>query len=212
VIIDDHRVFVEALALLLEGEADIDLVGTATEGIEGYELCERLRPDVALVDVGLPDVDGVSVTMEIARRSPRTSVVVISALADDDLVIRAIDAGAVGFVHKVSAVDQLLAVVRGAASGNIVLPEDRHDEILRRLAERPSADTADFELTPEEREVLVALTKGMTPSDAAGNLGKSEPEVRSDINAIVSKLGARSLLEAVLVGLRHGIVTLDGPA
>jgi DNA-binding NarL/FixJ family response regulator len=207
VVVDDHQVFVDALTMLLEGERDLDLVGSAGEGAAGSELCETRRPDVALVDIALPDVDGVTVIREIVRRSPRTNVVVIAALADDDVVVEAINAGAVGFVPKVRTVDELLSVVRQAAKGNVVLPAERHDDILRRVA--VGQGRRDIDLTRRERDVLRAFGQGMTADGVARRLGVGVAEVESSVAAILSQLDARSVLEAVLIGLRRGLVTLD---
>lgn len=135
-VVDDHRAFAESLAMLIDGEEDFAVAATLATGQEAVRECARRAPDVVLLDLALPDIDGIEVTRRIVAASPRTRVVLIAAVADDDAVARAIEAGARGFVPKVSAVDQSLSVIRGAAEGRIVLPDDRKDAIIALVEER----------------------------------------------------------------------------
>ncbi|HEX9124146.1 MAG TPA: response regulator transcription factor [Actinomycetota bacterium] len=137
-VVDDHRAFAESLALLIDGEEGLRVVGTVTTGEEAVRECARLAPDVVLLDLALPDIDGIEVTRRIMAANPATRVVLIAAVAGDDAVARAIEAGARGFVPKVSAVDKCVPVIRGAAGGRIVLPDDRRDAIIA-LVERHRA-------------------------------------------------------------------------
>jgi len=135
-VVDDHRMFAESLALLIETEPDIEVVGLAATGEEGVEMASSLSPHVVLLDLELPGIDGVEATRRIAAETPSSRVVLISAAPDDDAVADAILAGASGLVPKVAAPERLIPAIRAAVEGRIVLPEDRHDAIAGRLADR----------------------------------------------------------------------------
>lgn len=201
--------FSDGLRLLLAGEDDIELIGAVTHGSAGLEVCARERPDVALVDVDLPDLDGIAVAERIAAGTPSTHVVVVSALSTADVVGRAIDAGAVGFVSKARAADELVRIVRSAADGEAVFEmPGRPDVIFIRGRRSASGARVKRNLSPREVDVLQGLADGLSTAELASKLFVSPRTIQGHVQSILTKLDARSKLEAVLRGLRLGVVRL----
>lgn len=211
-IIDDHRMFAEALVLLLRTAPDIEVVGIAGAGEEAVERCRDECPDVVLMDIGLPGMDGVTATRRIKEECADTHVVVISALQPNDVVAAAIEAGASGFIPKTEAADNLLSVIRRAAEGEVVLPAGRMSDVLERLRhardDREEADLLLAQLTERELQLLQAIADGRSTAETAEALFISEHTVQSHVRSILAKLGVRSKLEAVLFALRHGAIQL----
>ena len=215
-VVDDHRMFTDALELLIRTEPGLRLIGTAASGEDALELAASECPDVVLMDIELPGIDGVEATRRLVDVCPEARVVAISALQPDRVLASAIEAGASGFVPKSRAADELMRVIRRAAEGEIVLPEADMSGILTRLQEakhrREDAQAVTERLTEREIEILEAFAAGRNTAEVSATLFLSEHTVNSHLGSILSKLGVRSKLEAILFALRHGVIPLpEGP-
>jgi two-component system, NarL family, response regulator LiaR len=210
-IVDDHRSFGEALGVALGKEADLDIVGVAADGESAVEAAEARRPDVALVDLQMPGIDGLETSRRIRAVSKETAVVVLTGSEDELALGRAIQAGAHGFLRKTAAVQDLAGAVRAAHRGE---PLNAHDEIefalrrLRRLRARDDDIAHRFDrLTPRELQILQLLADGGTSDHIASRLDVSRNTLRTHIQNILMKLGVHSKLDAIVAAIRHGRVS-----
>jgi DNA-binding NarL/FixJ family response regulator len=205
VIIDDHRMFADSLARLLSDEVDLSVLGVATTGAEGVELVSSLHPQVALVDYDLPDRNGVAVAEEIKQHLPEVMVVMLTGMSDDRVLVSAIEAGCCGFLTKDGAAAEVASAVRLAAAGESLISPKQLARLLPKLNRNYHAVGSD--LTVREHEVLVLLAKGAANAAIAKQLHLSVNTVRNYVQAILTKLGAHSKLEAVATGIREGIIS-----
>jgi DNA-binding NarL/FixJ family response regulator len=214
-IIDDHRMFADAIELLLTGEDGIEVIGVAETGEEGIEFCERQCPSVVLMDIDLPGIDGIEATRRVRAMCPEARVLIVTAFQERDVMVRTIDAGACGYVPKTRAADELTDAIRRAAAGEIILPGRDFGPILIRLQEQQRQRSGARELlgrlTSREVQILQSLADGRSTSDVADALFISRLTVQSHVKSILSKLGAHSKLEAVSLALRHGLIHVGSP-
>ncbi len=212
-IIDDHRMFADALQLLLGGEDDIDVPAAASTAEEALEISGTMQPDVVLMDIDLPGIDGIEATRILRQRQPQARVVIITAYQQPDVIAAAIDAGASGYVPKTHAADELVSVIRRAAAGEMVLPSKDIGAILGRLQKAREIRTDEGQLlarlTPRELEVLQSLADGKSTAEIAASLFISPRTVRSHVKNVLAKLGVHSKLEAVTMALRYGVIRVD---
>jgi NarL family two-component system response regulator LiaR len=212
-VVDDHQMFADALVALLEVEDDVEVIGAVGSGEEALVVCGPGRPDVVLMDIDLPGMDGIQATKGVLRICPHARVVGISAMRDPQLLARTIAAGASGFVPKTRAAEELIRAVRAAAAGEMVLPEGDLAPVLERLrnaAERTADVDARFgNMTSREIEVMQAFADGLSTEDVATRFGVGVRTVRSHVENVLMKLGVHSKLEAVLLGLRAGVLRLE---
>jgi DNA-binding NarL/FixJ family response regulator len=208
-VVDDHEMFSEALAMLLAHQPDVRLVGSAREAEEALRLCLAETPDIVLMDIDLPEVDGVEATRRIRSACPDTKVIVLTGIDSLVVIASALAAGACGYVPKTRAVDDLMTVLHRAAAGELVMPEADLAPVLEQLrAGRPeSADGALRRLTPREAEILRALADGAGIPEIATSLGISAQTVQSHVKNILAKLGVHSRLEAVTLAWRAGFAS-----
>jgi NarL family two-component system response regulator LiaR len=213
-IVDDHRAFGEALGVALGKEADLEIVEVTADGESAVEAADVRRPDVVLVDLQMPGIDGLETSRRIRAVSKETAVVVLTGSNDELALGRAIQAGAHGFLRKTATVQDLAEAVRAAHRGE---PLNAHDEIefalrrLRRLRARDDDIAQRFDrLTPRELQILQLLADGMAPDDIATQLEVSRNTLRTHVQNILMKLGVHSKLDAIVAAIRHGRVnTVD---
>jgi DNA-binding NarL/FixJ family response regulator len=205
---DDHSVVLEGLRAVLAAESDFELVGEVSEGHEVTPLCERLHPDVLVLDLMMPKMNGLDVLTEIARRAPETRVVVLTMHAHEAYVAQAIQNGATGYVLKSSSSRELVAAIRKAAAGERYLSSAISEEALASYREKAQSAPGDplTTLTGREREVLTLAAQGKTNAEIAETLGIGRRTVESHRESLMRKLGLRSLAELIHFAIRRGII------
>jgi DNA-binding NarL/FixJ family response regulator len=212
-IVDDHRMFTDALRMLLGTADDVELVYAVGDGASALKETAKRHPGVIVVDVDLPDVNGVALIPHLLARSRGANVVVVTALSDRDLVRRAKVAGAAGFISKHRAGDDLLEMIRSVAAGRFICGgfDDAAPSEWDIGAVALGRDR-DVDLSRREVDVLQGLTDGLSTDELAAALFVSPRTVQGHVQNILAKLSARSKLEAVLRGLRLGMVKLRPPS
>lgn len=200
-LVDDHPVVRSGLAGLLDAEGDIEVVGEAGHGREAVGLAVRLQPDVVLMDLHMPVLDGPGATAELARLVPDTRVLVLTTFDTDTDIIRAIEAGATGYLLKDTPREQLVDAVRRAAAGETVLAPPVAARLMRRMRDR------DFELTAREIQVLEGVSRGLSNAGIGGELFVSEATVKTHLLHIFEKLGVGDRTAAVTLALERGILS-----
>src|SRR5438445_755492 len=189
--------------------ADLDCVGTAATIAEGRRLAAELHPDVILIDVELPDGDGIEAVPELRRDNPRTRVLVLTGHTAVGVLARAASAGVCGFLLKESGIQEVLRAVRVARDGGMIVNNVTLSGVLSRIAAGgpPGGGVSAVELfTPRELDVLRGLATGSDPQNIARDLGMSVNTCRGHVKSILGKLGAHSQLEAVVIALRRGLL------
>jgi DNA-binding NarL/FixJ family response regulator len=198
-VVDDHPVLRSGLAQLLEQAEGIELVGLAADGAEGVELAVSTRPDVVLMDLEMPGLDGVEATSRILSSCEGTRVVVLTSFSDRERILDALDAGATGYLLKDAAPDELLRGIHAAAAGQAPLAPKAAAELLaERRDVRPAA-----ELTPREREVLVMVAEGLPNKLIARRLEISEKTVKAHLTRVFARIGVSDRTQAALWAERH---------
>jgi DNA-binding NarL/FixJ family response regulator len=209
---DDQTLVREGLVTLLGLIDGIEVAGTARDGEEAIELAARLRPDVVLMDLRMPRVDGVEATRRLTRAQPGTRVVVLTTYADDESVFAALQAGAQGYLTKDSGADEIARAVRTVHAGQALLEPAVQRRLIESLRERPppgaphpAQSPAPDDLTPREVEVLGLIAGGLSNQEIAARLFVSEATVKTHINNIFSKAGVRDRAQAVRYAFDHGL-------
>ncbi len=200
---DDHDMVRQGLAVFLQVCDDLELVGEATTGAEAVQMCAGIQPDVVLMDLKMPEMDGVEATRLLRARFPAIRVIALTSFQEEGLVQRALQAGALSYLLKNVSADQLAASIRAAYSGRPTLAPEATQELIRAAA-TPLAPGHD--LTPRERDVLRCLARGLTNGEIAGQLGVSQSTIKFHVSSIISKLGVAGRTEAVAVALQHHLV------
>lgn len=204
-IVDDHEMFASSLSLALAHESDIEVVGTGATLAAARTLIATLRPDVVLLDHRLPDGLGVEAIVELKALHPAARIVVLTAAAEDSMLVAATEAGCAGFVLKTSPLEELVAAVRTAASGEMLVSSTLLTRLLSRL--RHERDAPESVLTAREREILELIAEGLTNAAISERLFISVNTVRNHVQNILAKLGVHSKLEALSVAVRDGLIT-----
>jgi DNA-binding NarL/FixJ family response regulator len=215
VVADDQRAVREALATVLDAEPGLEVVGLAADGEEAVDLAHRFSPEVVLMDLRMPNIDGVEATRRLASELPNVKIVVLTTFADDASILAALEAGASGFLTKDAGRDQIALAIRSAAAGQSVLDPIAQASLLR--AASPSAALVRTvptqpaplpdDLTPREADVLRAIAAGHSNAEIATELYISEVTVKSHINHLFAKIRARNRAEAVRYAYDHGLVS-----
>ena len=209
-IVDDHDMFAESLRLALSAEPGLAVVGTASTLAQARNLVATSAPDVVLLDHRLPDGLGVDSIGMIKSLRPGVQVVILTAAAEDSMLVAATEAGCAGFILKTSPLDELVAAVRTAAAGEIMISSDLLARLLNRLHHQYEKPVA--ELTAREREILQLISQGLTNGAIASTLFISVNTVRNHVQSLLAKLEAHSKLEALSIAIREGIIDPPGPS
>lgn len=210
VIADDHDVVREGTRTLLEREPDMDVVGEARDGEEAVQLIKGLRPDVAIVDISMPKLNGVEVTRQIKPLCPATAVLILTAYDNDEYVFALLEAGAAGYLLKDARGREIVEAVRAVHAGESVL----HPAIARKVINRmlPSAAKPlkeETELSEREIEILKLAASGLGNKDIAEKLSISVRTVQGHMNSIFNKLSVGSRTEAVFQGVKRGLLSFE---
>lgn len=213
-IADDQALVREGLRLLLESDPGITVVAEAADGHEAVRATQQHRPDVALLDIEMPHLDGIAAAREIRARVPDASVLVLTTFETDEYLLAALDAGASGYLLKTSPSEQLFEAIRIAANGEAVLSPSVTRRVIKWVVSQAPADRALAErvalLTPREQEVLQLVASGATNGEIAAQLFVSEATVKTHFGRILSKLGLRDRVQAVILAYESGFVRSHG--
>jgi len=209
-IVEDHQIVAQGLAALLGGTAGFHVVGLAATADEGVDLVRRERPDVVLLDYHLPDQDGPEATSRIRAAAPGIQVVILTGSARREDMLRALEAGASGYVLKTEPAEKVIAVLRGAARGEFLVAAETVAELVREKAQRTKDEAAGervrSRITPREREILDLMARGLDNKSIAHDLSVSVNTVRMHVQNLLGKLDARSKLEAVAKAAELGLI------
>ena len=208
-IADDDGLMRAGLVELLTADPDIQVVGQAATGRQAVEQARRLAPDVVLMDVRMPDLDGIAATRELARAAPGVSVLVLTTFEQDDYIFGALRAGASGFLLKRARPEELLAAVHTIAAGEALLSPSVTRRVIDRMAQQPTPELADqaklHGLTPREREVLGHVARGLSNREIAAALAVEESTVRTHVKRLLMKLDLRDRVQAVILAYETGL-------
>ncbi len=219
VLADDHDLVREGIRAVLEGEPDLAVVGEASNGREALEVCRKVRPDLVLMDVRMPEMDGLAATRAIKEELPETSVVMVTMHESPDYLLEAIKAGAAGYILKDAAGERLVEAVRRTLEGDAPLSEALAMQLLQRLAseggqraqQHPEAQKlpppVPEELTPRETEVLKLLAQGRTNPQIARTVLSSVSTVKIHVQNIIAKLGVSDRTQAAVRAIELGLAT-----
>jgi len=206
-IVDDHPIVRQGLRTLLELQDDFIVVGEAANGKAAVDLASHLKPDVVLMDLVMPELDGISATRQINASLPATRVIALTSFVEDDKIIPAIQAGAASFLLKDVSPNELMEAVRAAYHGEVRL----HPNVIRKLmaqvaSQTPVQQQIAHELTDRESEVLRLVAQGMSNREIAANLVISEKTVKTHISSLLSKLGQADRTRLAIFAIKSGLV------
>jgi two-component system NarL family response regulator len=209
-IVDDHTLFRKGVRKMLEAEADMEVAGEAGTGREALEKARKLMPDVVLMDITMPEMDGIEATRSLCREMPHAGVVFVTMFEDDESVIKGLQAGGRGYILKDSDPQTMLRAIRAVASGESLLGSSVALKVMRQFSALDKNRSSLLgELTARELEVLQAIAEGRSNKEIAGKLAISEKTVKNHINNIFSKLHLFDRTQAVLFAIRKGLVKID---
>jgi DNA-binding NarL/FixJ family response regulator len=208
-IVDDDHLMRAGLVELLGGDPAIQIAGQAATGREAVEQARRLAPDVVLMDVRMPDLDGIAATRELSRTAPAVRVLVLTTFEQDDYIFGALRAGASGFLLKRTRPEELIAAVHTVAAGDALLSPSVTRRVVDRMAQQPTPELSGHarlaELTPRERQVLELIARGMSNREIAAALVVEESTVRTHVKRILMKLDLRDRVQAVIFAYENGL-------
>ncbi len=213
-LVDDDDLMRAGLKAVLSSDPHIDVVGEAANGRAAIASVRALRPDLVLMDVRMPDLDGIGATREILAGAAETKIVILTTFEDDDYIFGALNAGASGFLLKRTSPENLLAAVHAVAAGDSLLSPSVTRTVIERMAHQPTPDLAGSdrldELTPREREVLALIARGLSNTEIAEQLVIEESTVKTHVKRILMKLRLRDRVQAVIFAYETGL-TQPGP-
>jgi DNA-binding NarL/FixJ family response regulator len=205
---DDQVVVCEGLEMILNADPEIEVVATAQDGAEALELIPKTRPQLVLMDLKMPVMNGIQATREIRRLYPEIKVLVLTTYGDDEWVFDAIRSGAAGYLLKGTRRDELIKAVKGTLAGETHVDPGVAGKLFSQVAESPapSASTVTADLSEREREVLELLAQGLTNAEIAARLSLTRGTVRNYVSAILAKLGVEDRTQAAILAVRYGIL------
>lgn len=207
IICDDQAIVRDGLAMLLKLEPDIEVVGTAEDGAAAVEMVGGNRPDLILMDLKMPVMNGVEATRQIRAKYPEVKVLVLTTYADDKWVFDAIQAGASGYLLKDTSRDELIKAVRGTVTGKTYVDPSVAGKVLEQVSSHQTqpATLITSKLTEREIDVLRLIARGLSNADIADQLFLSDGTVRNHVSAILSKLGVTDRTQAAVIAIQHGL-------
>jgi len=203
VLADDHSVVRNGLRTFLAYDADLEVVGEAADGAEALRLAHELTPDVVLMDLLMPGMDGIQATAAIRRDLPETEVLALTSVLEDALVVGAVRAGAIGYLLKDTQAGELCRAIKAAAAGQVQLTPKAAERLMQAISTPVSLDA----LTDRETDVLRLLARGYSNKQIAESLNNTEKTIKTHVSRILSKLGVQSRTQATLYAIRTGLVS-----
>ncbi len=204
VIADDHLIIRQGLRLILETEPDFDLVGEAGDGAEAMQVCAQTHPQVVLMDLRMPGMDGLTAIETLRTEQPEVAVVILTTFNEDDLMLRGLQAGARGYLLKDTTREALFNAIRAAARGETLLAPETMMRLLNQVDKPARSTNEDVSLTDREHQVLKAVAQGERSKEVAFKLGISERTVKAHLASIYSKLGVDSRAAAIAIAAQKG--------
>ena len=213
-IIDDHPLFREGLKTIIRGDSGFEVVGEAGSGGEGLRMAKKLKPDLVLMDISLPDQSGLQITREIRRRLPETRIIIVSIHTKIDYIAEAFQAGATGYIVKESAAERVLQGLKSVINGNYFLDSSVSHQVVKKLMESPTKeakiwDAAYGSLTPREQEIMRLLAEGLSSKKIAEMLFISPKTVENHRANIMGKLNLHSIHEIIRYAAKLGLIDVD---
>jgi len=202
-LVDDHAMVRRGLATFLMVFDDLELVSEAENGLDAIQRCAETRPDVVLMDMVMPEMDGASATRAIRQQFPQVQVIALTSFKEGELIKNALEAGAIGYLLKDVSADELARAIRAAHSGRATLSPEAAQALVETTNQQPAPG---LDLTEREHEVLALMVEGLNNTQIAGKLVVSPSTIKSHVSNILSKLGVASRTEAVTLALRQKLV------
>ena len=208
-IADDHTVVRQGLRIMLEPKSDFDLVGEADNGNDLIEKCRQLQPDIVILDLIMPKMDGIQAIRVISKQKYRPKILVLTSYSEEKKVIDALKAGANGYILKESSPEELIRAIHATMQGEMWIHPNLAPKVLEKLFHSGQNTFNDADLTKKENEVIKLVAKGKSNTEIAHDLSINESTVRFHMSNIFSKLGYKNRTQVALFALREGIATLD---
>lgn len=210
-LVDDDALIREGLRMILDQAADIDVVATAADGVEAVQVAREVRPDVMLVDIRMPRLDGIEATRQIVGQPEAPRIIILTTFELDEYVFEALRAGASGFLLKRTEPDRLLEAIRVVAQGDALLAPSVTRRLIEEFSKRPTSAPATPErlsgLTERESEVLVCIARGLSNQELAERLVIADNTVKTHVKRILTKLGARDRAQAIVIAYESGLMS-----
>jgi DNA-binding NarL/FixJ family response regulator len=206
-LVDDHHVVRQGLVMFLGLDPELQVVGEAADGAQAVQLADQVQPDVVLMDLLMPVMDGLTAIQKIKQSHPEIEIIALTSVLEDDKVYKAVHAGAMGYLLKDTRADELAKAIKAASRGEVQL----HPEAAKRLIREVRMPESPEKLTERETGVLRLIAKGLSNKDIAHQLVVSEKTVKTHVSNVLAKLHLPSRTQAALYALREGLVSLDEP-